>query len=111
MSIKTWLSGGKCCLIKDWRVGHFYRKEFPYEIETKDTIGNILFIYELLFEDKMPEIISSLKEKHNEYEHYYKKYKERSDVLVAEEKAYFKTVFKHNISYFLNFCEKMKPYQ
>lgn len=44
MSLKTWLSGGECLLIKDIGVGHIYRKVFPYEVQGKDVKANNYFM-------------------------------------------------------------------
>lgn len=33
MSIKTWMFGGKCCLLYDFYVGHIYRDKFPYKVD------------------------------------------------------------------------------
>lgn len=44
MSIKTWLCGGKCYLIKDFYVGHLYRSEAPYNIDYSCMKSNQLFL-------------------------------------------------------------------
>ncbi|MCC8146272.1 MAG: glycosyltransferase [Bacteroidales bacterium] len=51
MSLKVWLSGGKCKLIKDITVGHIYRDAAPYRIDTLDTTYNKMLIAELLLPD------------------------------------------------------------
>lgn len=48
ISIKAWISGGRCLLIKEWVVGHIYRAEFPYLVLDRDTVYNRLFVAELL---------------------------------------------------------------
>ena len=48
ISIKVWLEGGRCRLIKNIKIGHIYRKQAPYLIETTDSIFNKLLIAELL---------------------------------------------------------------
>lgn len=47
ISIKVWLEGGKCKLLKDVCVGHIYRDNFPYPVEISHTLYNKLFIGEL----------------------------------------------------------------
>lgn len=46
MSIKTWLMGGQCLIVRDWGVGHLYRmtrpKDIPVEISNID--ANRLFL-------------------------------------------------------------------
>lgn len=48
ISMKFWLSGGNCKLLKDVIVGHFYRNEFPYKVQTVARWYNRLLISELL---------------------------------------------------------------
>jgi hypothetical protein len=110
MSTKTWLSGGKCYLIKDRVVGHYYRKGFPYQVESVNVVGNVLFIYDLLFEGEMPRAITTLRKLHPKFEDYYQDYLQNRRPLVAEEKEYLKTVFKYDIDYFLQLCKRMEAY-
>ncbi len=48
ISLKVWLEGGRCKLLEDIEVGHIYRKEFPYQVETIHTTYNKLLIAETL---------------------------------------------------------------
>lgn len=50
ISIKTWLFGGKCKLLKNTIVGHIYRSEFPYNVDVASRIFNRLWIADLLLE-------------------------------------------------------------
>lgn len=49
ISFKVWLEGGQCLLLKKQVIGHLYRKEAPYRIQTDEMIYNNLFISTLLF--------------------------------------------------------------
>ncbi|QIK61404.1 glycosyltransferase [Dysgonomonas sp. HDW5A] len=49
ISMKVWLEGGKCKLLKEVVVGHIYRKEFPYEFTSSELIYNKMLIIETLF--------------------------------------------------------------
>ncbi|MDE7378502.1 MAG: glycosyltransferase [Paraprevotella sp.] len=49
ISLKVWLEGGRCTLLKDVVIGHIYRKQAPYPILGRDSIYNLLFIAKLLF--------------------------------------------------------------
>ncbi|MEG1545065.1 MAG: glycosyltransferase, partial [Tannerellaceae bacterium] len=49
ISLKVWLEGGRCLLLKDIAIGHIYRKEAPYLILQEKTIYNNLYIANLLF--------------------------------------------------------------
>lgn len=51
ISIKVWLDGGRCRLLKDVTFGHIFRVvvPVPYEIRPKDFLKNVLFVAELFF--------------------------------------------------------------
>lgn len=51
MSIKTWLLGGKCLLMKNWGVGHLYRENKPYLDIAGMSQYNKLFLVELFIDD------------------------------------------------------------
>lgn len=48
ISMKVWLQGGRCLLVKDWFVGHIYRTNFPYTNPRSDFMYNKIFLAELL---------------------------------------------------------------
>jgi hypothetical protein len=48
ISIKTWLEGGKCILLKDIEVGHLFRETFPYSVNDAEVLFNKLLIAETL---------------------------------------------------------------
>ncbi len=48
ISTKVWMEGGKCLLVKDWVVGHVYRKETPYGNPINDFTYNRLYFAQLL---------------------------------------------------------------
>jgi glycosyltransferase involved in cell wall biosynthesis len=54
LSMKAWLSGGKCLLIKNWDVGHIYRKKYPYSL-TPGAYSQNRELIEFLFFDKHAE--------------------------------------------------------
>jgi len=59
ISLKVWLNGGKCKLLKDVVVGHIYRREFPYIVENTYVQYNNLLIAELILPDQLKELIFS----------------------------------------------------
>ena len=109
ISIKVWLEGGQCLLVKDWVVGHIYRKSFPYEVPKVETFYNRLFLLELLFpysikNDYFAEyqmVNSSFFSK--AYTILKKNYKE-----VKAQKNYLSTVLKYKIDYFLEINDRIK---
>lgn len=48
LSLKTWLEGGTCILLKNVKFGHIYRKQMPYEVNHHAPLYNNLFISETL---------------------------------------------------------------
>lgn len=53
ISMKAWLEGGRCQLIKDIDVGHIYRKRFPYRVAYDEIMYNRLIIASLLLPDDL----------------------------------------------------------
>lgn len=51
ISLKAWLSGGSCKLIKSVVIGHIFRDVAPYHTIQSDVFYNKLLIAELLFDD------------------------------------------------------------
>lgn len=97
ISMKVWLSGGKCKLLKDVVVGHFYRNEFPYDVPTVYRWYNRLLITELLLPSlKRSQIFSyvNLVERKAFLEFY------KNRELIYSLKNYYAKIFTHNFSYF-----------
>ena len=53
ISLKVWLEGGRCILLKDVEIGHIFRKSFPYEVRLTEVLYNKLLIIENLFPTDM----------------------------------------------------------
>lgn len=51
ISMKAWLEGGRCQLIKDIEVGHIYRRRFPYKVSHDEMMYNRMLIATLLLPD------------------------------------------------------------
>lgn len=49
LSLKAWLSGGKCKLLRNITIGHIYRENAPYNHNSLSRVYNRLFIAFLLF--------------------------------------------------------------
>lgn len=56
ISYKVWMEGGSCKLIKSLKVGHLYRKKFPYHMTDNYVEINRLFLTELLLDGEMREV-------------------------------------------------------
>lgn len=53
ISIKAWMEGGKCCLIKNVVIGHLFRKSMPYPHKHEHILFNKAIIIETLFPDNL----------------------------------------------------------
>lgn len=51
ISLKVWLEGGRCKLLKKVIAGHIYRSRFPYRVSNADIFYNQMLIAETLFPD------------------------------------------------------------
>lgn len=97
ISIKAWLGGGNCKLLKDVFVGHLYRNKAPYDVQTLSRWYNRLLIAELLLPEKEISRIYSyinLIERNS----FYLLYKNRE--LVYSLKKYYKEIFQYKFDYF-----------
>lgn len=59
MSLKTWLEGGYCYLMKEVFVGHLFRETPPFPMNSIDRIYNKLLIAELLLPVSIKKEVSS----------------------------------------------------
>ncbi|MCL2651256.1 MAG: glycosyltransferase [Candidatus Azobacteroides sp.] len=58
ISLKVWLNGGKCRLLKDVVVGHIYRTQYPYKVENIYILYNKLLIAELLLPNNLKKALN-----------------------------------------------------
>lgn len=102
LSIKTWLSGGRCLLMKDLVIGHIYRDAFPYVNPTADFIYNKLYLSQLflpyslkkkIFEKYRAENIEGFEESFERLKVNYPS--------VKKEMAYFSQISQYPIGEFL----------
>jgi len=111
ISIKVWMEGGQCLLVKDWVAGHLYRKAFPYEAPAMEMLYNRLFLLELLFPYPI---------KNDFFASYKSILSTEFDKVYALLKSNFKeiktiknslnSIFKNPIEYFLEKNEKLKSF-
>jgi glycosyltransferase involved in cell wall biosynthesis len=60
ISLKVWLEGGDCILMKNIEIGHIFRKIFPYEVRDTDTIFNKLLIAETLLPPEYKDLVYNI---------------------------------------------------
>jgi hypothetical protein len=101
ISLKCWMEGGRCLLLKDIQVGHVYRQKFPYVMKNDFTLHNKLLVTELFFEGDMKR---SIVERLQTYygEPLLESVLNRLDWrLIAEERDYLKSISRRELLWFL----------
>ena len=53
LSVKVWLEGGRCCLLRELEIAHLYRKKSPCGITGKAVLYNRMLCAELLFPEEL----------------------------------------------------------
>lgn len=98
ISLKVWLEGGTCKILKNVVIGHIFRTEAPYRIVSRDYLYNRLFITILLMPESMKEHIYKKMEEANPYafKEACKLLKENVE-LVYELKLHYKKIFTRTI--------------
>jgi len=109
ISIKVWLEGGQCLLVKNWVTGHLYRKVFPYEAPNMEMLHNRLLLLELIFPYSIKkDFFAAYKFSYSqEFEKAYKILKNNFKEIKTH-KNYLNPIFHNRIDYFLEMNEKIK---
>lgn len=111
ISIKVWLEGGRCKLLKDVSVGHIYREEPPYVIENAPRLYNRLLLAELLLPDRAKaRVFSTIK---GNYRTIFRSsvdilYRRRAEIGAL--KAYYRKIFTYEFSYFEALNRQCAPF-
>jgi glycosyltransferase involved in cell wall biosynthesis len=109
LSLKTWLEGGACFLMKDIKVGHIFRKKAPYGMYTLDFIYNKLLIAETVLPVAYKNKVFHELHRSNPIE-----CTEAIRILcenrqmIAELKNYYRHIFTWNFDTFIQFNQAMK---
>ncbi|MDR2993326.1 MAG: glycosyltransferase [Bacillus cereus] len=106
ISIKTWLSGGKCNVLKDVKIGHIFREGSitPFEIPVMAYYLNQLLIVELFYNNDYKRIFMKNMRKKigteqtNDWIEEFKQYRG----VIAKEKEYYKTIFILDFDFIIN---------
>lgn len=109
ISLKAWMEGGRCKLLKHVKVGHLYRTSFPYVTADVDLMYNILFVAELLLPIKEKHFIFKFWETYNEilYKEAFHRLKDNKAEL-NEMRVYNKNIFKFPVENVLSYNEFVK---
>lgn len=102
ISIKVWLDGGRCRLLKDIKFGHIFRVAMPvpYEIRAKDFYKNTLFVAELFlgFEMKMKILNKYRAERGAQViSEVINELVENEEQFILEQKKYYSSIFPYTI--------------
>lgn len=105
ISMKAWMEGGGCFLLKSIAIGHMYRKVLPFSDGISYQIYNKLLIAETLFSADLKQTIYSKIEKLSPDE-----FKEAKEWLIKdyrsikELKLYYKTILSKDINSYITGC-------
>ncbi|PXV62199.1 glycosyl transferase family 2 [Dysgonomonas alginatilytica] len=98
ISLKVWLEGGKCQLIKSITVGHLYRTDMPYATLDTDFLYNRLYIAELfLSKEEKYQVFKSVDKLNTQFYKEAVKLLSENRALLKEQKEYYKQIFKKDI--------------
>jgi hypothetical protein len=103
ISLKVWLEGGKCLLLKDVVIGHIYRSQFPYPVESLYTLHNRMLIAELLLPRLYAKRVFSLTKSFHltTYNKVLFLLKDK-EMQISQLKSYYNQILKKNFDDFLN---------
>ena len=111
ISIKVWLEGGRCLLVKNFITGHLYRNKFPYEAPNMEMMYNRLFLLELFFPYSMKNSFFAAYKSVNS-----KMFDKACEILksnfkdIKALKNSLNAIFEHKIDWFLAMNEKIKAF-
>lgn len=94
ISLKVWLEGGECLLLKRHFFGHIYREFSPYNVYNSETVFNCLLISTLLFPSSYSTWNNAIAcvTAPQEYRFAMKRLTEKHDDLLSL-KAYYESIF------------------
>lgn len=112
ISIKVWLEGGKCRLLKNIGVGHLYRKTMPYKTANSDVLYNSLYLAELFLPYEVKHEI--FKEVETLYPEEFKQLIKRlveQNKSIQKQKEYYRAIFCKDIVWLMDYNEQVQQRQ
>ena len=109
ISIKTWLEGGTCVILKNFGVGHIYRKKSPYKHYAIEELYNYMYLSSLFFPSALKaKSYATLYSKHNNvyYEILHLFMKEKDSFV--DNMRYFRKIFTKDIFMFLDMNKRIR---
>jgi glycosyltransferase involved in cell wall biosynthesis len=108
ISLKCWIEGGRCLLLKDMVAGHIYRKAFPYEVKSEQVLNNKIFIIELFFDGDMKQELFRRLKAHYSEPFFTRVYEGRDRKMIDGEREYLRSISRKNLLFFLFKNEVLK---
>ena len=100
ISMKAWLEGGRCCLIKDIEVGHIYRRRSPYRIAYDEPMYNRMLIATLLLpEDLRQRVFENCRKRDEKTFGIASKLLEDNKQKIEELRKYYQTIFRRDFDF------------
>lgn len=99
ISMKVWMEGGRCQLIKDIEIGHIYRTSFPYRVANDEMMYNRLWIATVLLPQHWKEKVYQASKSQSEY--IFNNVTSRINKLhesINELKTYYQNIFTKDFS-------------
>ncbi len=107
ISMKAYMEGGNCMLMKNIVVGHIYRTKFPYRVNGLEYVYNKLMLADMLLPDELKEFVynyceQNAKSSFPQILELLEKYKDELAVL----KKYYNSIFTRNFLDFYKYNTK-----
>ncbi len=100
ISMKAWLEGGRCQLIKDVEVGHIYRDRFPYRVAPAEPIFNRMRIASVLLpEDLKNRVFESCRVQNEAVFRNVMDQLDKDSEKLAELREYYKVINNRDLSF------------
>ena len=99
LSMKVWMEGGRCQLIKDIEVGHIYRTKFPYRVGNEEMMYNRMWIAAVLLPEEYRNRVYEMSQKQDEniFQSVLERLKEKKDII-DELKDYYRQISMNNFA-------------
>lgn len=104
LSLKTWLSGGKCKIRTDVEIGHKFRSNAPYSTKISYLVYNKIFLCKTILPEKMGDELINYLPHNNSFNNAMKMIKDDEEVIRAD-RSYYQSIFKKSI---YNYCDQFK---
>jgi glycosyltransferase involved in cell wall biosynthesis len=102
LSMKIWLEGGRCILLKNIAIGHIFRNTAPYLVTHPDIIYNKLFIAKTIFPEKAKEIELKIKENYRGDYYLVNSLFEKKKEQIQLDVNYYREIFTKDFSFFFD---------